>query len=183
MIAYPVGGSGPECLTIGTVHTMSHTTSQGRYWILKTEPNVYSFEDLLRDGSTEWDGVRNYQARNHLRAMEVGDYIIVYHSNAMPPGAAGIGRVGAVGRPDRSQFDPESAYHDPRSTPDVPRWTSVIVTAVCPLQLVPLDRLREMRELEGCELVRRGSRLSVSELTAGAFDAICRAGGAAIATC
>lgn len=152
--------------------------SQQRYWVVKTEPDVYSFEDLLREGSTEWDGVRNYQARNHLRAMKTGDYVIVYHSNAAPPGAAGIGRVAAEGRVDRTQFDPESAYHDPHSTPDTPRWTSVTIVPVCPLRLVPLDQLREMGELDGCALVRRGNRLSVSELTVEAFDAICRAGGA-----
>ena len=152
--------------------------SQRRYWVVKTEPDVYSFEDLLREGSTEWDGVRNYQARNHLRAMKTGDYVIVYHSNATPPGAAGVGRVDIEGRPDRTQFDPESAYHDPHSTPDAPRWTSVTVVPVYPLRLVPLDHLREMSELSGCALIRRGNRLSVSELTPEAFDAICRAGDA-----
>lgn len=150
--------------------------SQRRYWVVKTEPDVYSFEDLLREGSTEWDGVRNYQARNHLRAMGVGDYVVVYHSNATPPGAAGIGRITAEGRPDSTQFDPDSTYHDPQSTPEAPRWTSVTVVPVCSLRLVPLERLREMRELDECALVRRGNRLSVSELTAAAFDAICRAG-------
>jgi predicted RNA-binding protein with PUA-like domain len=152
--------------------------AQRQYWVVKTEPEVYSFEDLLREGSTEWEGVRNYQARNHLRTMAVGDYVVVYHSNASPPGAAGIGRIAAEGRPDISQFDHGSAYHDPHSTPEAPRWTSVTVVPVCSLRLVPLERLREMRELDGCALVRRGNRLSVSELTVEAFDAICRAGDA-----
>lgn len=158
---------------MGTVRIMP----KRRYWVVKTEPNVYSFDDLVRDSSTEWDGVRNYQARNHLRAMAVGEYVIVYHSNATPPGAVGVGRIAAEGRVDRTQFDPESAYHDPHSAPDTPRWTSVTIVPVCPLQLVPLDQLRGMGELDGCALIRRGNRLSVIELTVEAFDAICRAGG------
>lgn len=158
----------------GTIHTML----QQRYWVMKTEPDVYSFSDLLREGSTEWEGVRNYQARNHLRSMARGDYVIIYHSNATPPGAVGIGRIAVEGRHDVSQFDLKSLYHDPHSQPSAPRWTSVTVEPVCILNLVPLARLREMPELYGCALVIRGNRLSVSEISSEAFDAICRAGGA-----
>ena len=97
-----------------------------RYWLMKSEPDVYSIEDLRRDGVTCWEGVRNYKARNLMREMEVGDLALFYHSNAKPPGVAGIARVARRAYPDHSSWDPESRSFDPKSAPEEPRSNSSI---------------------------------------------------------
>jgi predicted RNA-binding protein with PUA-like domain len=145
-------------------------TGSGRAWLLKTEPDVFGYDDLWRaEGRTApWDGVRNYQARNYLRdEMRVGDVVIVYHSSARPPGAAGLAEVASAPFPDPAQFDPASAYHDPASTREAPRWWSVDVRATAPLpRLVPLAELRADPVLAALDLalLRRGNRLSVMPL-------------------
>ena len=97
-----------------------------RYWLMKSEPDVYSFDDLLKDGRTMWDSIRNYQARNFMRDdMKIGDQVLFYHSNAKPPGVAGIAEVVSEPYPDPVQFDPASNYHDPKSDPDKPTWSFV----------------------------------------------------------
>lgn len=142
-------------------------------WLLKSEPDVFGYDDLVRVGREGWDGVRNYQARNHLREMKVGDRAIFYHSNATPPGAAGICKIVKRAEPDPTQFDPSSKYYDPASTPEDPRWDWVTVAPVRPLKrLVPLDELRTIPELAGSRLLARGNRLSVIPLTDAEFDAI-----------
>ena len=93
-----------------------------RCWLMKSEPDVYSIDDLKRDGSTCWEGVRNYQARNLMREMEVGDSVLFYHSNAKPPGVAGLARVARTAYPDHFAWEPGHKYHDPKSTPEEPRW-------------------------------------------------------------
>lgn len=146
------------------------------YWLLKSEPESFSYQDLVRVGREGWDGVRNYQARNYLREMRVGDKGIFYHSVANPPGAAGVLEVVGEAIPDPSQFDPQSNYYDPKSTPDEPRWWMSIVAPVRELNFVPLAELKKLPELAGSPLVARGSRLSVFPLTEIEFDAIVAAG-------
>src|SRR5687767_702549 len=92
------------------------------YWLLKSEPESYSIDDLERESVASWDGVRSYAARNHLPAMEPGDLAFFYHSSAMPPGVVGICEVVRPAYPDHTQFDPDSKYFDPKATPDEPRW-------------------------------------------------------------
>ncbi|MDF1523490.1 MAG: EVE domain-containing protein [Trueperaceae bacterium] len=136
-------------------------------WLVKSEPATFGFEHLWRapGRTTPWDGVRNYQARNYMRdEMRVGDPVLFYHSNATPPGVVGLAEVASAAYPDPSQFDPASAYHDPKSAPDAPRWMLVDVRAVARLpRLVPLDELRADPVLASLDLplLRRGNRLSV----------------------
>lgn len=132
------------------------------YWLVKTEPDVYSVDDLAKDGSTDWSGVRNYQARNFLTEMEVGDSVLVYHSNAEPSGVVGVGRVAKRATPDRTQFDGRSEYYDEKATREKPRWFCPEIRFVRKLRrLVSLDDLRQRRDLSGLILLQRGSRLSV----------------------
>lgn len=135
------------------------------YWLLKTEPDSYSIDDLAREKIGTWDGVRNYTARNNLKAMAPGDLAFFYHSSCSPPGVVGICRVVAEAHPDASQFDPNSKYFDPKASPDKPRWYCPDVTLVRKFdRLIPLGELRETPGLEEMELVRR-SRLSVQKVT------------------
>jgi predicted RNA-binding protein with PUA-like domain len=148
------------------------------YWLLKTEPESFGYDDLARAGREGWDGIRNYQARIFLRQMQVGDQVIIYHSNAKPPGAAGIGEIVGSAEPDPTQFDPQSKYYDPTSDPSDPRWDWVTVAPIGKLRFVPLDELRGMPELTESRLLACGNRLSVIPLADHEFDAIVRAGSA-----
>ncbi|WP_027481514.1 EVE domain-containing protein [Deinococcus pimensis] len=149
-----------------------------RYWLLKSEPDVFSFADLTRVGREPWNGVRNYQARNFLREMSVGDLALFYHSNTKAPGVAGVARVIRAAYPDDLQFDGASPYFDPRSSRDEPRWSMVDVAPVRPLaRLVTLDELRALPQLADFALVRRGNRLSVLPVTPAQMEAVLRAGG------
>lgn len=136
-----------------------------RYWLMKSEPDVFSIDDLKRKGREPWDGVRNYQARNFMRdEMAVGDLVLFYHSNATPPGVAGLARVASAAYPDPSAFDPDSKYYDPNSDPDAPRWWLVDVEFVEKFaEFVSLDALKAAakKELADMLVVRRGQRLSV----------------------
>lgn len=142
------------------------------YWLMKSEPDVFGYDDLVRVKREGWDGVRNYTARNFMRAMAKGDRVIFYHSNANPPGVAGIARVAKTAEPDPTQFDPNSKYYDPKSKPDDPRWDWVTVAPVRKLAFVSLDELRQLPELANCQLLARGNRLSVLPLTDAEYDAI-----------
>jgi predicted RNA-binding protein with PUA-like domain len=148
-----------------------------RYWLMKSEPDVYSIDDLETEGSAEWDGVRNYQARNFMRDdMRVGDRVLFYHSNAKPPGVAGIAEVCREAYPDFTSWDPKSKYHDPKSTPESPRWFMVDVRFVEKFdQVIPLDTLRETPGLEDMVVIKRG-RLSVQPVTADQFKIVARLG-------
>ncbi len=129
---------------------------------MKTEPDVYSIDDLARHGSSPWEGVRNYQARNHMRDMRVGDLALFYHSNAQPPGVVGVSKVCREAYPDETQFDPKSDYYDERSKPEAPRWDRVDVAFVEKLpRPIALEQLKTDPELEGMLVIRRGMRLSV----------------------
>jgi len=132
------------------------------YWLMKSEPDVYSIEDLERDRQTIWDGVRNYQARNFLRSMQPGDLIFFYHSNTTPPGIIGLMKVVKPDIVDPSQFDPQSKYCDPKSPTDTPRWRTVSVEFVEQFStLVTLDTLRQTFPPDELLVVRQGNRLSV----------------------
>ena len=130
------------------------------YWLLKTEPETYSIEDLRREGRAIWDGVRNYQARNYLLRMEEEDLCFIYHSSTNPPGIAGLARVVRTRIPDPTQFDPKSPYFDPRATPERPRWYTVEVAFLEAWPLIPLKELKALFPPDH-PLVKRGNRLSV----------------------
>jgi predicted RNA-binding protein with PUA-like domain len=146
-----------------------------QHWLIKSEPDVFSIHDLAKAKGrrTSWEGVRNYQARNFLRAMRRGDRCLFYHSNATPPGVAGVVEVVREAHPDPSAWDPLSPYHDPRASPENPVWSMVDVQLLEIFSReVPLDELRQVTALAGMELLRRGSRLSVTPVTAAEFRTI-----------
>lgn len=147
-----------------------------RYWLLKTEPEVYSIDDLARepDQTTFWNGVRNYQARNYLRdQIRAGDRVLVYHSNARPPAVVGTAVVVREGYPDHTAWDPASPYYDPASTPEQPRWWMVDIRLERVFQRpLPLDELRQVPALKKMELLRKGSRLSVQPVRREEFETI-----------
>ena len=149
--------------------------SEKRYWLMKSEPNAYSFSDLMNEegSKAEWDGVRNYQARNTMRDdMKVGDGVIFYHSNAKPPGAVGTAEVVREGYPDFTAWDPDSEHPDPKSTPDNPIWYMVDIKAVDEFKrLVPLREIKATPGLEEMPLVKN-SRLSVQPVTKPEWDII-----------
>jgi predicted RNA-binding protein with PUA-like domain len=132
------------------------------YWLIKSEPDVYSIDDLARDRVTIWDGVRNYQARNFLKSMAVDDLAFFYHSNANPPGIIGLVRVVESQVVDPSQFDRENDYYDPKSTPDSPRWHTIKVEFVRKFShQITLATLREKFTPDRFLVVKPGNRLSV----------------------
>ena len=144
-------------------------TARRRYWLMKSEPDAFSIDDLQRVGVEPWNGVRNYQARNFMRQMKVGDGVLFYHSNTEVPGIYGIGEVVAEAYPDPTQFQPKSKYHDPKATREEPRWFLVDVGFVRKLRRpVSLQEIRGHGEAlgEDFELIRRGSRLSVLPVSA-----------------
>ncbi len=145
-----------------------------RYWLMKTEPDSFSIDDLAARGREPWDGVRNYQARNFMRDdMQPGDGVLIYHSACATPGVAGIAEVASDSYPDPSQFRRDSKYYDEGSLPEEPRWWLVDVAFVRKLErLVTLEELKPMAALEGSPLVKRGNRLSVLPLTAAHWRAI-----------
>lgn len=147
-----------------------------RYWLMKSEPSVYSIDDLERDGVTSWEGVRNYEARNSMRdGMHKGDLVLFYHSNASPPGVAGIARVAREAYPDPSAWNKHSPYFDARSTRDKPQWVMVDLEFVERFaQLVSLDQLKAAPQLDGMAVTRRGQRLSVQPVSAAHFRYVCK---------
>jgi len=149
-----------------------------RYWLMKSEPNVYSIDDLERDGSTCWEGVRNYQARNFMRDdMNVGDEVLYYHSNADPAGAAGIARVSKAGYPDHYAQNKKSKYHDPKATKDNPIWMMVDLEFVQKFaEVVSLAELKENKSLEDMLVTKRGQRLSVQPVEAEHFRVVKKMG-------
>jgi predicted RNA-binding protein with PUA-like domain len=133
-----------------------------KYWLMKSEPDVFGIADLERDRTTIWDGVRNYQARNFLKSMQAGDLAFFYHSNTNPPGIVGLMQVVEAEVVDPSQFDPDGEYYDPKSTAIAPRWHTVKVEFVCTFDAqITLARLRELFTPEQLLVVKQGNRLSV----------------------
>ena len=154
-----------------------------RHWLVKSEPEVYSIDDLARDGVTCWDGVRNYQARNFLRDMRVGDAVLFYHSNAEPVGVVGVATVVREAYADPSQFDATSAYFDAKSDAASPRWDAVDVRFVRRLaRVVTLAEIKADAALAGMLLVQRGQRLSVQPVAVGHYERILGRGGEAAAS-
>lgn len=149
-----------------------------RYWLMKSEPEVFSIDDLRKRGVEAWDGVRNYQARNMMRdEMKVGDGVLFYHSNSKPPGVAGIAKVVRGAYPDSSALNPASEYYDPKSSPDAPRWFMVDVAFVEQFaKLVPLSVLQQTPGLENMMVTRKGMRLSVQPVTSDEWKIVKRLG-------
>ena len=132
------------------------------HWLMKSEPDVYGIHHLQQEGTTLWDGIRNYQARNFMRTMQIGDRAFFYHSNAKPPGIVGMMEVIETGITDPSQFDPNNKYYDPKSSPDAPRWDCVRLRYVGTFAtMLSLDALREQFSVEELPVVRQGNRLSI----------------------
>lgn len=155
-----------------------------RYWLVKSEAEVFSFDDLLRSPkqTTCWDGVRNYQARNTLRdEMKKGDLAFFYHSSSEPTGIAGICEVVREGYPDHTAFDPKDPHYDERSRKDSPTWYMVDVRAVRAFpRILTLAELKGIKGLERMVLLQRGSRLSVQPVSRKEWEAICRVAGVAV---
>jgi predicted RNA-binding protein with PUA-like domain len=139
-----------------------------RYWLMKSEPDEFSIDDLVRapKQTTPWVGVRNYQARNFMRdGMRAGDRAFFYHSSCPEPGIAGIVEISRPAYPDATQFDPKSAYYDPKASHDAPRWLHVDVKLVKKTRLVTLPMLRGTPGLEHMVTLQRGNRLSITPVT------------------
>lgn len=134
-----------------------------RYWLMKSEPDVYSIDHLARDKSTNWNGVRNYQARNFMRdQMQIGDKVLFYHSNCDEPAIVGVAEVSKLAYPDPSQFDKKSKYYDEKSTQDNPRWLNVDIRFVRKIRPVTLAAMRDHKPLETMRILQRGNRLSIT---------------------
>jgi predicted RNA-binding protein with PUA-like domain len=144
------------------------------YWLMKSEPDAYSIDDLERDGRDMWDGIRNYQARNMMRdEMRVGDKVFFYHSNCKEPGIVGVMKVASKPYPDPTQFDPESKYYDPKSNEEDPRWMLIDVEFVRKLsRTITLVELKAHPGLDGMILLRRGNRLSIMPVDKAHWDLI-----------
>ncbi|MCP9440235.1 MAG: EVE domain-containing protein [Nitrospira sp.] len=146
-----------------------------RYWLMKSEPSTFSIDDLQNapHQTTCWDGVRNYQARNYMREMAVGDLVLFYHSNANPPAVVGIAEVVKTAYPDPTQFDKKSKYYDPASSPANPRWEMVDIKFVRKLSRpLSLQELRKERALRNMLLLQKGSRLSVQPVSQEEWDSL-----------
>ena len=142
-------------------------------WLMKTEPDTFSIDDLRARKVEPWNGVRNYQARNFIRSMRRGDEVMIYHSSCAVPGVAGLAKVASAPYPDPGQFDPKDEYFDADSDRGDPRWTLVDVRFVRKLKrLITLDEIKALRGLGDFALTRRGNRLSVLPVTERQWDAI-----------
>ncbi len=149
-----------------------------RYWLFKSEPSAYSYDDLVREGVGTWDGVRNFQARNFLRDdMKPGDLVLFYHSSIDPTAVVGVAEVVREGYPDHTAWDPKNKHFDPKSTREKPQWYMVDVKARerFPHQ-VTTEEMRGNARLAGMMLLRRGMRLSIQPVTKEEFEAVCAMG-------
>ena len=155
--------------------------AEKKYWLFKSEPSAYSFDDLMNDpdGWAEWDGVRNYQARNMMRDdMKVGDSILFYHSNAKPMAVVGIASVVKEGYDDFHGLDPDDDHYDPKATDEKPIWSMVDIKGERPLaRQVTLDEIKENPKLKDMLLIKKGMRLSIQPITKEEFDEVVSQGG------
>ena len=158
------------------------TVAGERFWLVKSEPDVYAITDLERDGTTGWEGVRNYQARNSMRdGMKLGDLVLFYHSNAEPPGIAGVAKVSGLAEPDPSQFDAKSEFYDAGSKKSEPRWLMVRLAFVERFDAVlALERLKGESALVGMPLLQKGQRLSVQPVAGAHFAHVMGMAGAGV---
>ena len=147
-----------------------------KYWLMKSEPDCFSIDDLAKapKKTTHWDGVRNYQARNFMRDdMKKGDLVLFYHSNAKPPGIAGVAKVVKESYPDFTAFDPKDKHFDPKSKQEDPRWFMVDIKLVKKFKdLLALPDLKTVKALDGMVLLQKGSRLSVQPVTKKQYDTV-----------
>ena len=144
-------------------------------WLVKTEPEECSIDDFARspDIAIVWEGVRNYQARNFIRDMTLGDEVFVYHSSCKHIGIAGLAKISRTGLVDNAQFNPESRYFDPKSTPNKPRWWMVELEHIETFaEILPLASIKQMPDITELGLVKKGSRLSIMPVNAGEFDVL-----------
>ena len=150
-----------------------------RHWLIKSEPDVFSIDDLAKVKREPWSGVRNYQARNFMwHDMKPGDRALFYHSNAKPPGIAGIAKVAGEAYPDPTQFDAKSEYFDPKATQEKPRWWLVDVEFVAKFdEILPLDTLKSDPVLSEMLVCQRGTRLSINPVDAKHFKQVCKRSG------
>ncbi|MAV92462.1 MAG: EVE domain-containing protein [Bdellovibrionaceae bacterium] len=149
-----------------------------RYWLMKSEPDVFSIDDLKASKTSLWDGVRNYQARNFMmNDMKVGDLVLFYHSNAKPPGVAGVAVISKEAVPDVTAQDEKSKYYDPKAAPEKPIWFCVEVKFKSKFKnFVSLDELRDQKALKEMLVLKRGQRLSIQPVTAKEFDTVVKLG-------
>lgn len=149
-----------------------------KYWLMKSEPDVYSIDHLKKNKRDHWDGVRNYQARNFMRdEMKVGDQVLFYHSNCKVPGVVGVAEVCKEGYPDHTAFDQRSKYYDPKSDLDKPRWIMVDVIFKNKLsRVVSLEEMKDTRALSEMKVLQRGNRLSITPVTKAEFNTILKMG-------
>lgn len=149
-----------------------------KYWLMKSEPEVFSIDDLKKHKESFWDGVRNYQARNYMmKDMQVGDLVLFYHSNAEPPGIAGLAKVSKKASPDPTQFDKKSEYYDEKSSKENPRWYAVHVSFVEKFKhFISLEEIRSEKAVKDMVLLQKGSRLSVQPVTKKQFEILCHIG-------
>jgi predicted RNA-binding protein with PUA-like domain len=148
-----------------------------KYWLMKCEPSAFSIDDLKRDKTTSWEGVRNYQARNFMRDMKKGDKVLFYASNADPSGVTGVAEVVREAYPDRFAMQKGHHYYDPKSTPEDPIWVMVDIGYVCKLaHIVPLEDLKQAPGLENMVVTKKGSRLSIQPVTKAEFDIVLKLG-------
>ena len=151
------------------------------YWLMKSEPDEVSIDDLARAPrqTVPWTGVRNYQARNFMRdQMAVGDGVLFYHSSCPEPGIAGLATVASTAYPDETQFDPDSKYHDPKSTRESPRWLHVDVKLDRKTRLLSLKEMRSLPQLATMRVLQAGNRLSITPVTPQEWRAVCALLGA-----
>ncbi len=152
------------------------TNASPRFWLMKGEPDECSIDDLARlpNQIVPWTGVRNYQARNFMREMQLGDLAFFYHSSCPEPGIAGIVKISRLAYPDATRFDPKSKYFDAKSKLDAPRWEHVDVQLVRKLPLIHLATLRETPELAELTILKRGNRLSITPVDPAHWDQVLR---------
>ncbi len=152
-----------------------------QYWLVKSEPEVFSFDDLLAapGRTTQWDGVRNFAARNHLRAMKKGDRVLFYHSSTKPTAVVGVAEVAREAYPDATALDKKHPHFDPKSDPDDPTWFMVDIRALEAFKRpVSLDEIKKVKELSKMALIRLG-RLSVQPVTSEEFEIVTKLGASA----
>jgi predicted RNA-binding protein with PUA-like domain len=148
-------------------------------WLMKSEPDVFSIDQLEKDKTTWWSGVRNYQARNFMmKDMKPGELVLFYHSNATPPGIAGLAKISKAAAPDELQFDKKSEYYDPKATREKPIWFCVEVQFKSKFKnYISLQELRENSELADLMVIKKGQRLSIQPVDQKHFDVISKLGG------